>query len=86
MNVAVLMLVGASVGLFLGMLALQEIGHRVGRWRAEKVPAAEEAGTAVVADILTTTIRSLDLRYPEVTEEQRKALAEARKQLTDSDE
>jgi PPK2 family polyphosphate:nucleotide phosphotransferase len=36
---------------------------------------------AVVADVITTAIRSLDLRYPEVTEEKRKALAEARSQL-----
>jgi PPK2 family polyphosphate:nucleotide phosphotransferase len=51
------------------------------------VPADHKWVTrAVVADILTTTIRSLDLRYPEVTEEQRKAFAEARKQLTDADE
>jgi PPK2 family polyphosphate:nucleotide phosphotransferase len=38
---------------------------------------------AVVADILTTTIRSLDLHYQEVKQEQRKALAEARKKLLD---
>jgi PPK2 family polyphosphate:nucleotide phosphotransferase len=50
------------------------------------VPADKKWVTrAVVADILTTAIRSLDLRYPEVTAEQRQALAEARKQLTDSD-
>jgi PPK2 family polyphosphate:nucleotide phosphotransferase len=36
---------------------------------------------ALVADILTSTIRALDLQYPEVTEEQRQALAEARKKL-----
>jgi PPK2 family polyphosphate:nucleotide phosphotransferase len=35
----------------------------------------------VVAEVLTQTIRSLDLRFPEVTEEQRKALAEARERL-----
>jgi PPK2 family polyphosphate:nucleotide phosphotransferase len=38
---------------------------------------------AAVADILITAIRSLDLHYPEVTEEQRKALKEARKKLSD---
>ena len=36
---------------------------------------------AVIADVITTAIRSLDLRFPEVTEEKRKALAEARSQL-----
>jgi PPK2 family polyphosphate:nucleotide phosphotransferase len=36
---------------------------------------------AVVADILTTAIRSLDLQYPEVTEERRKAQAAALKKL-----
>ena len=35
----------------------------------------------VVADIVTTTIRGLDLSYPEVTPEDRKRLAEARKRL-----
>jgi PPK2 family polyphosphate:nucleotide phosphotransferase len=46
------------------------------------VPADDKWFTrAVVADILTTTIRSLDLKYPEVTDAKRAALAEARKQL-----
>src|SRR5262245_2578642 len=46
------------------------------------VPADHKWGTrAIVADILTTTIRSLDLAFPEVTEEHRKALAEARRRL-----
>jgi len=46
------------------------------------VPADNKWVTrAVVADVITTAIRSLDLRYPEVTEEKRKALAEARSQL-----
>jgi PPK2 family polyphosphate:nucleotide phosphotransferase len=46
------------------------------------VPADDKWFTrAVVADILTTTIRALDLKYPEVTDAQRAALAEARKQL-----
>jgi PPK2 family polyphosphate:nucleotide phosphotransferase len=35
----------------------------------------------VVADIVTTAIRGLDLKYPEVTTEQRKLLTEARKKL-----
>jgi PPK2 family polyphosphate:nucleotide phosphotransferase len=46
------------------------------------VPADNKWVTrAVVADVITTAIRSLDLRFPEVTEEKRKALAEARTQL-----
>lgn len=36
---------------------------------------------AAVADILTTSILSLDLKYPEITEAQRKALAEAKRKL-----
>jgi PPK2 family polyphosphate:nucleotide phosphotransferase len=36
---------------------------------------------AAVASILTNTILSLDLKYPEVNEEQRRALAHAKKQL-----
>ena len=36
---------------------------------------------AVVADVITTTLRSLDLKYPEVTDEQREGLAEAKRQL-----
>ena len=36
---------------------------------------------AVVADVITTTIRSLDLKYPEVTNEQRAALATAKQRL-----
>jgi polyphosphate kinase 2 (PPK2 family) len=36
---------------------------------------------AMVADILTTTIRSLDLRYPEVTKEGRRALVAAKREL-----
>jgi len=46
------------------------------------VPADNKWVTrAVVADVITTAIRWLDLRFPEVTEEKRKALAEARSQL-----
>jgi PPK2 family polyphosphate:nucleotide phosphotransferase len=48
------------------------------------VPADQKWVTrAVVADVLTTTIQSLDLHFPEVTDEQRRALKEARKQLRD---
>ena len=36
---------------------------------------------AVVADVVTTAIRSLDLRFPEVTEEQKRFLATARAKL-----
>jgi PPK2 family polyphosphate:nucleotide phosphotransferase len=46
------------------------------------VPADKKWAThAVVADILGTTIQSLDLKFPEVTKEQREALAEARRRL-----
>jgi len=48
------------------------------------VPADHKWVTrAVVADIVTTTIRSLDLQYPEVTGEQRELLAKARQRLSD---
>lgn len=36
---------------------------------------------ALVSKVLTTTIKSLDLKYPEVTPTQRKQIAEAKKQL-----
>jgi PPK2 family polyphosphate:nucleotide phosphotransferase len=46
------------------------------------VPADDKWFTrAAVAAILTTTIHSLDLKYPEVTDAHRAALAEARQQL-----
>ena len=46
------------------------------------VPADNKWVTrAVVADVITTAIRSLNLRFPEVTEEKRKMLAEARTRL-----
>jgi PPK2 family polyphosphate:nucleotide phosphotransferase len=46
------------------------------------VPADNKWVTrAVVADVITTAIRSLDLRFPEMTEEKRKALADAKNQL-----
>jgi PPK2 family polyphosphate:nucleotide phosphotransferase len=46
------------------------------------VPADHKWVTrAVVADIVTNTIRSLDLQYPEVTADHRAALAEARARL-----
>ena len=37
---------------------------------------------AVVADVVTTAIRSLDLKYPRVTDEQRALMADARKRLS----
>jgi PPK2 family polyphosphate:nucleotide phosphotransferase len=36
---------------------------------------------AVVADVITTTLTDLDLKYPEVTDEQHKLLAEAKQHL-----
>ncbi len=47
------------------------------------VPADHKWVTrAVVADVVTTTIRALDLKYPEISDEKREQLAEARRQLT----
>jgi PPK2 family polyphosphate:nucleotide phosphotransferase len=46
------------------------------------VPADHKWATrAIVADILTSTMLGLDLRYPEVTKEQQQALEKARQQL-----
>ena len=46
------------------------------------VPADHKWATrAIVADVVTTTIRSLDLALPELTAERKAALAKARKQL-----
>jgi PPK2 family polyphosphate:nucleotide phosphotransferase len=46
------------------------------------VPADHKWVTrAIVADVLTTTITGLDLRYPEVTGAQHQALEQARRQL-----
>ncbi len=48
------------------------------------IPADHKWATrALVADIITSTLRDLDLKFPEVTEEQLKTLAEARKKLED---
>ena len=50
------------------------------------VPADHKWVTrAVVADIVTTTIRGLDLKYPEVTAQQRKLLEQARTELANRD-
>ena len=38
---------------------------------------------AIVADIITSTLRDLDLKFPKITEAQLKTLAEARKKLED---
>jgi hypothetical protein len=46
------------------------------------VPADNKWATrAIVADVLTTALRSLDLRFPEISKQQREALKEARRQL-----
>ncbi len=46
------------------------------------VPADNKwAARTVVAEILTQTIQRLDLKYPEITDAQRQALADAKKQL-----
>ncbi len=46
------------------------------------IPADQKWATrAIVADILTTTIRGLHLQYPEISEAQRQALEEAKKRL-----
>lgn len=46
------------------------------------IPADHKWATrAIVADIITQTLEDLDLKYPEVGEEQRAVLAEARKKL-----
>lgn len=48
------------------------------------VPADNKWVTrAIVADIISSTLRDLDLQFPIVTEEQLKKLAEARKKLED---
>ncbi len=48
------------------------------------VPADHKwVSRAVVADVLCSTIRGLDLRYPELTEEQERTLAEAKRSLED---
>jgi PPK2 family polyphosphate:nucleotide phosphotransferase len=49
-------------------------------WRI--IPADHKWATrAIVADVVTSTIRGLDLRYPEMTAEQQRRLAKARKML-----
>jgi PPK2 family polyphosphate:nucleotide phosphotransferase len=49
------------------------------------IPADQKWVTrALVADVLATSIKSLDLSFPEVSEEQRKALKEARKLLEET--
>jgi len=53
------------------------------RWAPWYVIPADHkwVARAVVADVITTTLGSLDLKYPEVTDEQRERLAAARHQL-----
>lgn len=49
-------------------------------WRV--IPADHKWATrAIVADVVTSTIRGLDLRFPEMTAEQQRRLAKARKML-----
>jgi len=51
------------------------------------VPADQKWVTrAVVADIIATSIKDLDLKYPEVTEQKKQALAVARESLAGEDE
>ena len=46
------------------------------------IPADDKWATrAIVADIITSTLHDLELKFPEMTEEQQKLLAEARKSL-----
>ena len=46
------------------------------------IPAdAKWVARALVADILTHTIESLDLEYPQLTRQQRRAMTKAREQL-----
>ncbi|MGH8550982.1 MAG: polyphosphate kinase 2 family protein [Methylococcales bacterium] len=48
------------------------------------IPADHKWATrAIVADIITSTLQGLDLKFPELTKEQRKALAAVRKKLED---
>jgi hypothetical protein len=49
----------------------------------EDIIESKWVARAVVADVITSTIRSLDLAYPEVTDEQRERLAEAKQRLLD---
>ncbi len=53
------------------------------RWASRYVvpPDLKRSTRAFVADILSTTIRSLDLNYPQMTEQQREGLAEAKRRL-----
>ena len=51
------------------------------------IPADQKWATrAIVADIITSAIRSLDLKYPEVTDEHRRLMEEARRKLTETQE
>jgi PPK2 family polyphosphate:nucleotide phosphotransferase len=60
--------------------ALRATSTRWAPWYV--VPADHKwVARAVVADVVTTAIRDLDLAYPEVTAEQRKLLDEARTKL-----
>ncbi|HVK16438.1 MAG TPA: polyphosphate kinase 2 family protein [Fimbriiglobus sp.] len=61
--------------------ALRATSTRWAPWYV--IPADHKwVARAIVADIVTTAIRDLDLKYPEVTAEQRKLLEEARIKLS----
>jgi PPK2 family polyphosphate:nucleotide phosphotransferase len=50
------------------------------------IPADHKWATrAIVADVITSAIQSLDLKYPEVSDEQRTWMAKAREQLADDE-
>jgi PPK2 family polyphosphate:nucleotide phosphotransferase len=62
--------------------ALEATSTKWAPWHV--IPADDKWATrAVVADIVTSAIRSLDLQYPELSEEQKKWVAETRAKLTD---
>ena len=55
--------------------------HASGPRGTSSRPTTSGSARSLVARIVTRTIESLDLRYPEVTDEQKAVIAEARKQL-----
>ena len=60
--------------------ALSETSTKWAPWYV--VPADSKwIARAIVADVVTTAVRSLDLEYPEVTDEKRERIARAREQL-----
>lgn len=60
--------------------AISATSTKVAPWYI--IPADDKWATrAIVADIITSTLRDLDLKFPKMTDEQQKLLAEARKSL-----